>query len=233
MSLTITKIVEERIKEWEHHSKLTKAPVPAVETLPVITVSREFGGLGAALAERIGKNYGLKVWDRELLQAIADDLGSDQKFLKTLDENRRELIEDAVLGFLQNLNTNSSYLRSLIRIVKTVEEHGNAIIVGRGANYICKDPRALHIRVVSPLVQRVSDYAARKNVTKSEALARIRESDEERAGFVRHYFNRNVSDASDYDIVLNSGIFDLDEMMSIALKAYKVKSGIDLERQNA
>ncbi len=230
MSLTVTRIVEERIREWEHQGKLHRSADPGEKPSPVMTISREFGGRGAALAALICKNYGLKLWDRELLQAIADDLGSDHRFLKTVDENRREMIEDAVLGYLQNLNTNSSYLRSLLRIVKTVEEHGNAIVVGRGATYICKNSLSFHVRVVAPMETRVAEYAERENLTRSEALAVIRKKDEERAGFVRHYFNRDVSDASDFDIVINSGTFDLNEMMAIVLKAYKQKTGVELSR---
>ncbi|MGF1669300.1 MAG: cytidylate kinase-like family protein, partial [Balneolaceae bacterium] len=173
MSSKLTKIVEDRIKSWEHSSSLKKVSTQKKKLFPVITISREYGAKGAALADIIGKKVGFKIWNRELLQTIAEELGSDEQFLKTLDERRREMVEDAVLGFLQNINTNVNYLRTLIRVVKTIEEHGNAIIVGRGANYICENPHSFHVRLVSPLKKIADDIARKEKMNKRDALSKI------------------------------------------------------------
>jgi cytidylate kinase len=226
MSFTLTKIVEDRIKAWELEKLRNKKFITPNEHFPVITISREFGSRGAALAEWIGERTGFKVWDREILEAIADELGSNRKFIESLDENRREMIEDAILGFLQNVNTNVNYLRTLIRVVKTIEEHGNAIIVGRGSNYICENPNSVNVRVVSPVKTRIIEYAERNGVTIEEALAEIERTNKERADFVMYNFKRDVNNASDYDIVLNSGTLTLDAMMNIVLEAYRNKTGM-------
>jgi cytidylate kinase len=225
MSYTLTKIVEDRIKAWEIEKIRNKNFANQKKKFPVITISREFGSRGAALARWIGEKTGFKVWDREILEAIAQELGSDQKFIETLDENRRDMIEDAILGFLKNVNTNVNYLRTLVRVVKTVEEHGNAIIVGRGSNYICLNPDSVHVRVVSPVKKRAAEYAERKGVTIDEALADIDRKDNERADFVKKNFKNDVDNASDYDIVLNSGTLNMDAMMDIVLEAYRNKTG--------
>jgi cytidylate kinase len=225
MPSTLTKIVEDRIKAWELEKLRKKRFVTQNEVLPVITISREFGSRGAALAEWIGERTGFKVWDREILQAIADEHGSNHNLLETLDENRRELIEDAILGLLQNVNTNVNYLRTLIKLVKTIEEHGNAIIVGRGSNYICEDPRSFHVRVVSPVKTRAAEYAERKGLKINEALADIERIDKERADFVSYNFKKSVNNSSDYDIILNSGTLNLDAMMNIVVEAYRHKTG--------
>lgn len=225
MSYTLTKIVEDRIKAWEIEKFRNKNFTSLKDKFPVITISREFGSRGAALAQWIGDRTGFKVWDREIIEAIAEELGSDQKFIESLDENRREMIEDAILGFMQNVNTNVNYLRTLVRIVKTVEDHGNAIIVGRGANYICLNQDTVHTRVVSPVKKRAAEYAERKSVTTDEALADIDRKDKERANFVKYNFKSDVNNASDYDIVLNSGTLSLDAMMNIVMEAYRNKTG--------
>jgi len=224
----LTKIVEDRIKAWELESSVKRISTVLGKKLPIITISREFGGRGAALAELLGKKTGLKVWNKDLLLAIADELGSNEEFLQTLDERRREFVEDAVLGFLKNKNTNVNYIRTLIRVVKTIEEHGNAIIVGRGANFICEVPESLHLRVVSPFKKRVSGYAKRKNITETEASRIVKEKDAERSEFVRYNFKRDISSASDYDVFLNSDTYSLEDMMAILLKAYYFKIGREL-----
>ncbi|MCG2587730.1 AAA family ATPase [Rhodohalobacter sulfatireducens] len=230
MSKILHKIIDEQIKTWELESSFkNKIITPKGNPYPIITISREFGARGAALATLMGEKMGFKVWDRDILQAIADKLGSSKKYLESLDENRRVLIEDVVVGFMKNVNTNVNYLRTLTRLIRTVEYHGNAIIVGRGANYICRDPHSFHVRIVSPEEKRAVDYAAREGITKAEALSIIKKTDAERGEFVRYYFKNEISDSSDYDLVLNSGTFSLQEMMAIVVEAYEQKSGLKLE----
>lgn len=224
----LNKIIEERIKTWEHENPAKKFFTAKGKPLPVITISREFGGKGAALAEYMEEKIGFKMWDRDILQAIADKLGSDQKFLESIDENRRETIEDVVVGFMTNVSTNVTYLRTLIQVVKAIEEHGNSVIVGRGANYICENPLSLHVRLVSPLKKRISEYAGKEKISRDQARLLIQKKDEERAEFVQYHFNKDVTNPSDYDLVLNSGTFDLNEMMMIVLEAYHKKTGIRL-----
>lgn len=230
MAKILHKIIDEQIKSWELESSFkNKIIAPKGKQFPVITISREFGARGAALAALIGEKIGFKVWDRDILQAIAEKLGSNQKYLKSLDESRRVLIEDVVVGFMKKADTNVNYLRTLNRLIRTVEYHGNAIIVGRGANYICKNPHSFHLRIVSPIEKRANDYAVREKISKDEAHSIIQKTDAERAEFVRYHFKRDVSRASDYDLVLNSGTFSLQDMMSIVIESYEQKSGYTLE----
>jgi cytidylate kinase len=164
MASKVTQIVDQQIKAWSYRNSQGATNRSKNSTVPVITISREFGAKGAALAGVLNQKIDFKIWDKEILQAIATELGSDQKLLETLDERRQKAVEDTVAGFMDHIYTNVSYLKSLIRVVKTIEEHGKSIIVGRGANYICQHPNSLHIRVVSPFKKRVEDYAQRKNL---------------------------------------------------------------------
>ncbi len=233
MANILNKIINEQILAWERENSGKKKIIsPAGESLPVITISREFGALGATLAVFMGEKIGFKVWDQNILGEMAEQLGSNEKTIEELDENHRELIEDMVAGFMKNVNTNVSYLRSLKKVIKTIEDRGNAIIVGRGANYICKNPDSLHVRIVSPLEKRVVDYAARKGIEKDEALSIIERTDAEREAFVQYYFKKDISKSSDYDLILNSGTFSLEEMMNIVMMAYKQKNNHKLQVLN-
>ena len=199
------------------------------DVYPVITISREFGSPGAALAEYLGERTDLEVWDKKLLKAIAEELGSDQKFIETLDERRLQAVEDTVAAFISNLNTNVNYLHSLIRIVRTIEEHGKSIIVGRGANYICEHQNSLHVRLVAPLKHRITDYASRMNMDKREVRELADRKDRERTEFIRQNFQKDISNPLDYDLIINSEKYDLEQMAKIVLNIYKIKTGKTVE----
>lgn len=221
-----SQIIEEQIQSWKLRHTVTSSRAPKKHIYPVITISREFGARGAAFASHLAKKIGYKVWDKDLLQAITIEVGSGLKMVESVDERRRQTVEDAVTGFFHNMPTNVSYLRSLIRVVNKIEEYGNSIIVGRGANYICKNPKALHVRIVSPLKFRIEEFAKRENISKTEAKRLIQDKDKERKVFVNQNFHRDMNESSDYDMVINAKSFTLDEMAEIVINAYEKKAGI-------
>lgn len=225
MAKKVSQIVDQQIKAWSYQNSLDESAGGEKTKYPVITISREFGAQGAALASLLGDRIGFQVWDKELLQAIAEDLGSDGRFLKTLDERRQQEVEDTVAAFVNDIYTNVNYLRSLIRVVKTIEEHGQGFIVGRGANFICQDPLSFHVRLVCPFKLRVAKYAKRENIRQDEASQIIRQKDMERADFIKRNFYKDVSNPSEYDLILNSGTFTLKQMADMVMDAYEKKIG--------
>jgi len=226
MAIKVSKKVDQQIRAWNlQNNRILSAKEEEVVEFPVITISREFGALGAELANEIGKLTDFEVWDKEILGAIAEDLGSDIKLLETLDERRQVDIEDAVSGFISEIHTNVNYIRSLIRTVKTIEEHGKSIIVGRGANYICEKEKSFHVRVVSPFKSRVAKYAERNGINQTEARKLIEQKDKERADFIKRYFYRDLSTPSDYDLIINSDTFTIKQIARIVLDAYQVSTG--------
>ncbi|MDZ7693283.1 MAG: cytidylate kinase-like family protein [Balneolaceae bacterium] len=231
MSRKVNQMVEQQLRAWQHQNReKLRHPSREEKYFPVITVSREFGTLGAALSELLGKQLPFKVWDKKLLQEIAKELGSDEKFLESLDERRRDPVGDAVLGFLNIQHTNVNYLISLVKVVKTIEEYGSSIIVGRGARYICENENSLHIRVVSPLKTRIREFAKRENISRDESYEIIKDKDAERADFIQYSFNKDIANAADYDLLLNSGTYTLEEMAKMVIQAYEIKTGRTLPK---
>lgn len=230
MPRNIARIIEEQINSWKFENTVAKSRPSSQKKYPIITVSREFGARGAALGEYLGELIGFKVWDKELLEAIANEMGEGIRTIKTLDERRMQMMEDTVTGFLANIPTNMTYLRSLIRVVKTIESYGNGIIVGRGANYICKNPGAFHVRVVSPLNKRILEFAARQNISLEEAKYIVKRKDREREEFIKKNFHKDVTEPTDYHLILNSGEFTMDQMASIVINAYKKRTGREIKK---
>lgn len=223
MAKKVAQMIEEQVQSWIYKNISEHKSTPAPKIYPIITVSREFGAKGAALAALIGEKLDFKVWDKDLLLTIGKWLGSDPKLFETLDESRRKSIEDAIFGFMNHPGTNLSYMRSLTRAVRTIEKFGNSIIVGRGANYICQSPSSFHIRVVSALNKRILNYAESEKITKEQAAVIIKQKDAERADFIKYNFNKEVSDSRGYDLVVNSGAFNLEELADIVIYAYEKK----------
>ncbi len=226
MSKNLDQLITEQVRTWSLSQSTPQKGGRAPGAWPIITISREFGAQGAALATVLGRRTGFEVWDRDLLQAIAKETGGDAAILSSLDEHRRKTVEDAVHGFLQgSKHTNIQYFRALLRVIHTIALHGKSIIVGRGANYVGRAEKMLRVRIVCPLEVRIRRYAQRQEISEEAARRKIEAMDADRADFIRFQFKRDVSDAADYDIVLNAGVYTLDQMAGLVLDAYAAKMG--------
>lgn len=228
MARKVEQIIEEQISNWKRRSSLLNKQPKSAPIHPVITISREFGALGAAVAAEIEKKVGFKVWDKDLLITITNELGGGIRAVELLDEKKQQTLEETITGFIRNMPTSSTYLRSLIKVVHTVEEFGNSVIVGRGANYICQNKGVLNVRVVCPLRERVERYAKREKISQNKAQSIIENKEKERNEFVKLNFNRDQTTASDYGLVLNSKEFTLEQMADIVIDAYKKKNSTQL-----
>ena len=222
----IDRLISEQVLIWSKREEQARKKKNAFETWPVITISREFGAQGRSLAKELGKRTGFKVWDKELLSAIAEEAGADERFLASLDERRRKMIDDTLHGSLMGSKiSNTHYYRSLLRVVHTIGAHGKSIIVGRGSHYIIKSPSPLRIRVVSPFEERVTHVSQLEGISEKDTEKLIQTRDTERDDFIQHYFKKDTASSHDYDLVLNSGVFSIDQMADLVLLAYEKKIG--------
>lgn len=223
MARQLEQIIESQVRAWtEQQKELTRRY--SSESWPIITIAREFGARGSEVSRLLGEKTGFMVWDGELVHEIAKKCGGDETILHTLDEHRRNAIDDAVSGVLMGApHTNLLYLRSLIHVVDTIAARGNAIIVGRGAHYIVRNRPLLRVRIVCPLDIRVRWYAEQHQVDAREARRIVEEMDTDRIEFIRITFRKDATCSTDYDLVLNSGIYSLEQIADMILQAYQMR----------
>ncbi len=222
---SIQQVVERQCRRWEilreHRAKEEK---PA--HWPVITIEREFGARGEALGRVLAERSGFTFWDGELVHAVAEESGANETILRSLDEHRRNVIEESIQGaLLGGRHMQSEYLRGLAKLLGTISAHGASVVMGRGAQYLLAPEAALRVRVVSPLEARVQGYAQRQSIEQSRARAEVERSDAERLRFVRKLFSKDATVASDYDLVVSTGTFDIEQAAGIVLEAYGAKFG--------
>lgn len=222
----IDKLISEQVLTWSKREEKSRRNQEVHAEWPVITISREFGARGRSLAQELGRRLGFKVWDKDLLSAISEEAGADERFLASLDERRRKLVEDALYGsFMGSKHSNTHYFRSLQRVVHTIGAHGKSIIVGRGSSFIIKSPEALRVRIVCPIDLRIAYVAKRENISEKRALKLIKSREADREDFIRHYFKRDAGNAHDYDLMLNSGVFNNGQLADLMLFVYEKKVG--------
>ena len=174
--------------------------------LPIITISREMGSGGKAIANILAKQLGgsWKVYDQEIIDEIAKEANLEKKLVKSIDEKRLPFAEELINQLFGRRFLNlSGYYRHLIKVLSFIGQRGYAIILGRGSNFIFS--HALKIRIICEMEQRIDWEMTYEGITRIEAKKRIDESDNERREFIQTLYNHDHKKSHHYDLVIRTG----------------------------
>ena len=181
----------------------------------IITINRECGSGGGEIARLLGKELGLKVYGRAMLQSVAEH------FNMTLDNMDRIKAQKAnwwrdFCYFYRQFDTSGysdvSYPEATpmtiyyaeARLLRELAEQESCIIVGRAGFHIFRDnPNAIHLLIMADRDARIARIAAKQNLSPEEAAKVIDETDKARDTFVKTVADTSRYDARNYDFVLN------------------------------
>lgn len=212
--------VEEQAQRWRIRNT---EPRKAVSSASVITISREPGSGGKLVAQRFAEAMKWDVFHQDMVHKIADSAKVSGMVVQTLDEKGLNTLEDWVSSMIQEHHLwPDAYLKHLLKVVGTIARHGNAVIVGRGANFILRGTQVFRVRVIAPLELRIRNVAEQHGGDHKEVKRRVIKTDSDRKAFIRKYFHKDIADPLNYDMVINTGHINLDR----AVQAIKGALGI-------
>jgi cytidylate kinase len=210
--------IERAERHWSaHHKEPAEGPAGSGPA-PTITLAREAGCPGTSLARELGARLGWPVYDHELLEHIAREMGLRVKLVESVDEKRQSWLEEAAesLSSAPGVSENA-YVRYLMETVLSLGAHGRCVIVGRGAGHILPPETTLRVRLVGDRDDRVQALARRLGLSRDEAARRVEETDRERVRFVKDHFQKDPTDPHQYDLVLNTSRWSVPECADIVL----------------
>ena len=111
------------------------------------------------------------------------------------------------------------------QVVHTLERHGGAVVIGRGAQFIVPSERALRVRVICVHEKRVSGYASRQGMSEGQARKKVDDTDRERQAFYRKHYGQEVVHPTHYDVMVNTGALSLEAAAEVIVAAYRAKFG--------
>jgi len=191
---------------------------------PCITISKEEGAQGVELAQQLSKSLGWKVFDKSLVEFIAQNARVRQTMVEMFDEKVQDEINNWVATFLDKYALSSGrYLKHLMTIMLSISEHGHAIILGRGGNFIMPANKTLRICIVSSRAKKLLQISRKRKVSKAEAGKIIAQADKTRDAFIRRYFHHDRHDPLYYDLILNLDHLTISSARDIILSALKLK----------
>lgn len=217
---SIQQIIEEQVQKW-NIMRTEKREEKA--DIPVITISREAGSGGQLVAKGIAKRLGFDLFHREVIQEMAESAQVNSRLLETLDEKGLSMLEDWVSSLVHERHLwPDQYLQHLMKVIATIGRHGRAIIVGRGANFVLPPEKGFRVRIVAPQELRVQNVARDLDIPVNEAKRRVIRTNSDRRAFIRKYFNADISDPINYDLVINTETLSVDAAIGTICSAIKL-----------
>jgi cytidylate kinase len=166
--------------------------------MAIITISRELGSLGTKIADMLSSSLGYSKLDKDSLEVLLKELGMTEKQFERDDEKQPGFWEQFTLQKFR-------YLDFMKAAMYRFAAEKDCIVVGRGANIIFQGvPGTLRLRIIAPREVRVARLRERLGIDEQRALHMIHQSDQDRAGYHKYFFNAIWDSSANYDLVVNT-----------------------------
>jgi len=188
--------------------------------IKVIAIEREYGSGAANIASAIADRLGWKLWDREITAEIARRLKCKDEMVAEREERLDSMFYRLIKAFMRGsfearIDTaglevlDAEHLAFLFeKVVNEIAQHGNCVIVGRGANWFLRHrDDAFHAFLYAPYEEKMRRTLA-QGETEREATHLLESVDRERAAFIRKYYGKEWPDRSLYNLMINTKVGD-------------------------
>ena len=206
--------------------------------MPVITIQGQFGSWANDIGELIANKLNIDYVDREIIARVAQRLRQPSTSIE-----EKEMPPSTLLGriaeamaktpYMDDITftgiysplwaiplNDTNYLSGLEYVIKELAGSQSIVIRGRGSQFILKDfPGAFHVLIVVPVVVRVKRVIERLKLNEEGARNEIARFDDGSQMFIKRYFQADIVDPINYDIVINTNHLSIEGAASIIVDA--------------
>ena len=208
----------------------------------IVAISRQFGSGGARVGRALAQRVGFQYADREILTEAAKTLRVEASDLEPLEEQTAGFWSRIGMLFAHG-SPDTPYIPPTLptvteeqlaaiehRIIQGLASRGNVVIVGRGAPHLLEpSPDVLRVFLHAPLAVRVGLAISEYGFTsREEAETVARASDKTRSAFARALTGREWTDATLYDVTLDTATVGLDRAVDLLVDLVQRPAGSPL-----
>ena len=184
-------------------------------TSSIITIGREYGSAGRQIGQEVARYFGIKCYDKELLEHAANDSGICKELFENHDERPTNsflysLVMDTYsfgyssAGFT-DMPMNHKVFLAQFEAIKKLAAEGPCVMVGRCADYALADNKDCF----SVFVHADDDFCLarameRNSFSEKETKKFIERTDKYRSDFYHYHTGHHWTDARYYDLCLDS-----------------------------
>jgi cytidylate kinase len=237
-SVVTEKVLTKVLPESESENNPLPSGVPAGDKL-VVTIARQCGSGGSEIGRLLARHADMDYLDHEIINEVARRSGVPVEQVASQDEQTTGslgyMLEALKTSTPFNLNYSKllqpptpnapnqpreqAYLRLTQSVVLEMASAGNAVIIGRGSQFLLRGlPRVLHIYIFAPMPRRIENIMQHLQMTRVDASEFIERRDSETENYLRHYYGANGAQPELYHLLINTGLFSFEEAADLIVQ---------------
>ena len=199
--------------------------------MAVITLSRQFGAGGITLGRMVAKRLGFPFYDNEIIQMVAQKAQVSTRWVESMEKEAGGKLHRLLSGLVSKtfierlLGDDRGYIDETIyvdllhQIITRIADEKNAIILGRGSQFILKDrSNAHHVLLVADREYRIHFIEERYDLFTKHAEQAVSREEKRRINLYRKFGREDYDDPVHYDMVLNMSLLGLDQACDLICK---------------
>lgn len=199
----------------------------------VITVGREYGSGGRAIAKLVAQKLNVPFYDKELLTLAAQKSGICQEIFEHNDE--KTTVSDmlpvtagtgfgAGVGLGLQMPMNQRVFLAQFEVITNLAKEQSCVIVGRCADYVLKEmDNVARIFVYAPFESCVQTVMDMYTMERRAAEKVVTSTDKHRSAYYKYYTGQDWDNAKNYDLSLNSEQLGFEKCVKIIKGYLKVR----------
>jgi CMP/dCMP kinase len=210
--------------------------------MAVIAIAREFGAGGEAVGQILADRLGAEYLDKKIVAEVAMRLEMSDDEVAEADEAPGSLLTRLLtsLGSVPGewaapsdvtawsppyndpaFDPRRAILQITQQVIREAARTGNAVIVGRGAGYLLRDEGAFSAFLWAEEAERVRVAMGIFKLDEAAARKRMKQTDANRAAYIRQVYGHDWHHPAHYDLVLDTGRLTYEGTADVILAALR------------
>lgn len=198
--------------------------------MAVITISRQFGAGGKTLGKRVADKLGYYYADEEIIERAAVEVhvssdwkniielepgGKLQRYIANLNPFGTSLMERP-LSDKQRYIDGIKYVELLNMIITRFAEEDNAVIVGRGGQYILENfEGAYHVLLIADKKDRIQFMTNNYPYSYEKAAQVVKRMEKRRMNLYSFFGRKDYDELTTYHLTLNSSMLPMEKSVEL------------------
>ena len=176
----------------------------------IISVGREYGSGGHEIASRLAEKFDIPMYDRNMLDQMAERNGIDAEDLHKHEEMKRQGLTRTVRGHSSSVQDTIAKLQ--FDFIREKAESGESfVVVGRCAENVLRDnPALISIFIRGDEAAKTERICRLYKLNKIEAKAKMYSHDKKRKAYHNYYSKMKWGDSRGYDFCINSSLMGVE-----------------------
>ena len=173
----------------------------------IVAIGREHGSGGHYIAELISKALGIKLYDKETIEAAVVNQGYSQELISQMDERPINFFASRRIGKFSNSIEVNVAERTFQMLRAKAAQGESFVVLGRCGEQVLKDnPNCISIFICGNPQFKLSRILEKLGLDAEAAIEEIKTVDRSRKNYHNYYCDTKWGDARGYDMTVKSDV---------------------------